>query len=96
MTKMSGGNYRFLNKAVAKNYIIDKSKHGWYCYVKEWKNLTAEHPMKAKAKGLRIVTIPLVLFCDDTSGNRSKKWNKFIEWNLTIAGMSLLLLTVFV
>lgn len=32
------------------------------------------------------MTIPLVLFCDDTSGNKSKKWNKFIEWDLIIAG----------
>ncbi len=32
------------------------------------------------------MTIPLILFCDDTSGNKSKKWNKFIEWDLIIAG----------
>ena len=32
------------------------------------------------------MTIPLVLFCDDTSGNKSKKWNEFVEWYLIIAG----------
>ncbi len=30
---------------------------------------------------------PLVLFTDDTSGNRSKKWNKFDYWCLTLAGL---------
>lgn len=33
-----------------------------------------------------VVTVPLILFCDDLSGNKSKKWNKFIEWDLIIAG----------
>lgn len=42
--------------------------------------------MKKKAKGMIVMTIPLVLFCDDTSGNKSKKWNKFVEWDLIIAG----------
>jgi len=39
-----------------------------------------------KGSEMPVVTVPLVLFCDDTSGNKSKKWNKFIEWNLTLAG----------
>lgn len=59
------------------------------CY-KEWDDVNRTHPAKAKAEGLRTVTVPLVLFCDDTSGNKSKKWNKFIEWNLTIAGKLLM------
>ena len=33
-----------------------------------------------------VMTVPLILFCDDLSGNKSKKWNKFIEWDLLIAG----------
>lgn len=41
------------------------------------------------------MTIPLVLFCDDTSGNKSKKWNKFIEWDLIIAGNELKLFLCF-
>ena len=42
----------------------------------------SRHLSKAKASGIPAVTILLVLFCDDTSGNRSKKWNKFIECNM--------------
>ena len=31
------------------------------------------HPIKGKAAGRRVVMVPLILFSDDTSGNRSKK-----------------------
>ena len=34
-----------------------------------------------------VVISPPVLFSDDTSGNRSKKWNKFDYWCLTLAGL---------
>ena len=32
------------------------------------------------------MTVPLLLFCDDTSGNTTKKWNKFVIWNVILAG----------
>ena len=31
--------------------------------------------------------LPLVLFSDDTSGNRSKKWHKFDSWSVMFAGL---------
>ena len=31
--------------------------------------------------------VPLVLFSDDTSGNRSKKWHKCESWFLSLAGL---------
>ena len=31
--------------------------------------------------------VPLVLFSDDTSGNRSKKWHKFESWFVSLAGL---------
>ena len=31
--------------------------------------------------------LPLILFSDDTSGNRSKKWHKFESWYLSFAGL---------
>lgn len=40
-----------------------------------------------KAAGKRIVMLPLVLFSDDTSGNKTKKWHKFESWSLVIAGL---------
>ena len=46
-----------------------------------------QHPLKQSCNGLPVVTVPLVLFSDDTSGNRSKKWNKFDYWSMTLAGL---------
>ena len=31
--------------------------------------------------------VPLILYSDDTSGNRSKRWNKFDSWCLKLAGL---------
>ncbi|KAF7982629.1 hypothetical protein HWV62_27053 [Athelia sp. TMB] len=34
------------------------------------------HPLRATAKGRMVYSIPLIIFEDDVSGNRSKQWNK--------------------
>ncbi|KAL5509435.1 hypothetical protein EMCRGX_G004809 [Ephydatia muelleri] len=47
----------------------------------------ATHPLKAKAAGRKVVMLPLILFADDTSGNKSKKWHKFESWYLLLAGL---------
>ena len=44
--------------------------------------------MKAKSAGKPVYALPLVLFSDDTSSNKSKKWHKFISWYLKLAGLS--------
>ena len=49
--------------------------------------LLSVHPAKKKAKGLPVFTVPLTLYSDDTSGNRSKKWNKFDVWVPLLAGL---------
>lgn len=54
--------------------------------LQEWKKFATVHECKNKGDGIPVYTIPIILFCDDTSGNRSKKWNKFIVWDLIIAG----------
>ena len=46
------------------------------------------HSMKEKAAGRPVIMIPLVLFSDDTSGNKSKKWHKFDSWSVMLAGLS--------
>ena len=46
------------------------------------------HHMKAKSAGKLVYALPLVLFSDDTSGNKSKKWPTFISWYLKLAGLS--------
>ncbi len=34
-----------------------------------------------------MVMLPITLYCDDTGGNRSKKWNSFDLWCLMLAGL---------
>ena len=31
--------------------------------------------------------LPLILYSDDTSGNKSKKWHKFDSWSVMLAGL---------
>ena len=42
---------------------------------------------RKKVGGKKVIMVPLILFTDDTSGNRSKKWNKFESWYLLFAGL---------
>ena len=44
--------------------------------------------MKSVAKGKNVIMVPLILYTDDTSGNKSKQWNKFDLWCLKLAGLS--------
>ncbi|KAI0272445.1 hypothetical protein BC834DRAFT_347611, partial [Gloeopeniophorella convolvens] len=37
------------------------------------------NPWRAKANGRRVVALPIFLYCDDTSGNMSKRWNSMIH-----------------
>ena len=39
------------------------------------------------AKGKRVLSLPLWLYCDDTSGNQSKKWNEHNSFLFTLAGL---------
>ena len=39
------------------------------------------------AKGSRVYAFPLWLYCDDTSGNVSKRWNKHNSFLFTPAGL---------
>lgn len=45
------------------------------------------NPWRIKAKGKIIRHVPLVMYCDDLSGNISKRWNKHIAFYCTLAGL---------
>ena len=54
---------------------------------------TLTNPMKGNkwrtiAKGHEVLAFPIWLYCDDTSGNSSKKWNKHNSFLFTPAGLS--------
>ena len=48
---------------------------------------TLGHPLKSLAGNHPVVMIPLILYSDDTSGNKSKRWNKFDSWCVKLAGL---------
>ena len=45
------------------------------------------HPTKRLAGGKQTLTLPIVIFSDETSGNRSKKWNKLETYSFFLAGL---------
>ena len=53
----------------------------------EFEKYFAPHHLKSKAMGRPVVMLPLVLFADNISGNRSKKWHKLESWYLRLAGL---------
>ncbi|KAA1100370.1 hypothetical protein PGTUg99_023983 [Puccinia graminis f. sp. tritici] len=49
--------------------------------------ITLPNPWREKANGKIIRHVPLNMYCDDTSGNKSKKWNKHISYYFTLSGL---------
>ena len=47
----------------------------------------ATHPIREKAGGRPVVMVPLIVYSDDLSGNRTKKWNCFNAWSILLAGL---------
>ncbi|PLW22365.1 hypothetical protein PCASD_15908 [Puccinia coronata f. sp. avenae] len=45
------------------------------------------NPWRTKADGRILRHMPVNLYCDDTSGNKSKKWNKHISYYFTLSGL---------
>lgn len=45
------------------------------------------HPMRARAAGRPVYSIPVVVFMDDMSGNVSKQWNKHISVYISNAAL---------
>lgn len=45
------------------------------------------HPTKLLAGGKETLTLPIVIFSDETSGNRSKKWNRLETYSFFLAGL---------
>ncbi|KAJ3967685.1 hypothetical protein EV361DRAFT_769198, partial [Lentinula raphanica] len=46
-----------------------------------------QNAWRVKAKGHRVLTFAMWLYCDNTSGNVSKKWNKHNSFLFTAAGL---------
>ncbi|KAJ6583660.1 hypothetical protein B0H10DRAFT_2168146 [Mycena sp. CBHHK59/15] len=50
-------------------------------------NLTNGNQWRKLSAGHRVLAFPIWLYCDDTSGNTSKKWNKHNSFLFTAAGL---------
>ncbi|KAG8757406.1 hypothetical protein FRC12_010319 [Ceratobasidium sp. 428] len=46
-----------------------------------------ENPWRKKSGGRLVRSVPVWLYCDDTSGNMSKKWNKHNSFLFTLTGL---------
>ena len=56
-------------------------------FQKEYVTYTSSHPLKCMAGDRPVIVVPLILYSDDTSGNKSKQWNKFDSWCVILAGL---------
>ena len=45
------------------------------------------HPTKHLPGDKETLTLPIVIFSDETSGNRSKKWNRLETYSFFLAGL---------
>ncbi len=45
------------------------------------------NPWRHRAQGRRVLSVPIWLYCDDTSGNDSKKYNEHNSVLFTLAGL---------
>ncbi|KAL0066643.1 hypothetical protein AAF712_006245 [Marasmius tenuissimus] len=63
----------------------------WYAThqcMNHWNYPTTGNPWRSVANGRRVVSLPVWMYCDDTSGNVLKKWNKHNSFLFTLAGLS--------
>ncbi|KAJ7260975.1 hypothetical protein C8J57DRAFT_1232533 [Mycena rebaudengoi] len=70
--------------------------HGWIVeglelkqQLHQWKKTDTKlgNRWRQLSRGHRVVAFPIWLYCDDTSGNTSKKWNKHNSFLFTAAGL---------
>ncbi|KAI8826980.1 uncharacterized protein EV422DRAFT_502697 [Fimicolochytrium jonesii] len=53
----------------------------------ERSSILSPHHLKIVIGNRRVIITPLILYCDDVSGNRSKKWNCHYNWCFQLAGL---------
>ena len=55
--------------------------------LQEYRAYTSCHRLELIAGDRPVVMIPLILYSDDASGNKSKQWNRFDSWCVKLAGL---------
>ena len=51
-------------------------------------SIPVPNPWRKLAKGKIIRHVPITMYADDTSGNKSKRWNKHVSFCFTLSGLS--------
>ncbi|KAL5473671.1 hypothetical protein EMCRGX_G028182 [Ephydatia muelleri] len=83
--------YPVLPKKGFSGEMTQGFKHQWRLLLLEvLAEMSSPHPLKTRSimcGSLPVFMVPLIIFSDDTSGNRSKVWNKFDSWCFLLAGL---------
>ena len=58
-----------------------------FTVIQEYSEFTVQHRLKYTAADRPVLLVPLILYSDETSGNKSKRWNKFDSWCLKLASL---------
>ena len=68
---------------------IDCFKSDIDCFnnLQELETYLSLDPLREIAGDKPVVTLPIILYSDDMSGNKSKKWHEFNNWCLLLAGL---------
>ena len=64
--------------------------HAYVMMAQEYMAFTKPHPLKKRSielGNMPVVMVPLMIYSDDTSGNKSKVCNKFDSWSFLLAGL---------
>ncbi|KAL5515795.1 hypothetical protein EMCRGX_G001015 [Ephydatia muelleri] len=78
--------------SIIKQFYRKEGHNGVFASVQVLQELAEmfSHPLKTRSimcGSLPVFMVPLIIFSDDTSGNRSKVWNKFDSWCFLLAGL---------
>ncbi|KAJ3009280.1 hypothetical protein NUW54_g2837 [Trametes sanguinea] len=79
--------HTFETRGIPDPRCIIGESHGGISPLEEARDPQIGNRWRAKACGRRVVAFPIWLYCDDTSGNLSKKWNKHNSFLFTPAGL---------
>ncbi|KAA1123898.1 hypothetical protein PGTUg99_028932 [Puccinia graminis f. sp. tritici] len=69
--------------------FMDKCRHHIHSFGRgePTKTYQVPNPWRARAGGKIIRHVPISLYSDDTSGNKSKRWNKHVSYCFTLSGL---------
>ena len=68
--------------------VFDKYDNTFWSGLQDYIEYMTPHQLKSIAAGGLVVIAPLSMYTDDLSANKSKKWNKFDMWSVSLARLT--------